>query len=155
MNKIIIFLGLILALSIVVYADTNTPSSNDSNSCIGGVIDYFNKGNLTIKQGFATITGEDYCFDSSIAIPDGTKFIDLLKISIENKLNIQKQSQGTYLFETTCASEIVNGTETYLQATIYKCPNGCSNGACINTSSNNSSGGIWQKFINWLKGLFG
>jgi len=119
---------MVLSLSIFVTAQ---------DTCTGGIIDFFHKGNVTIHQGATTTRANDSCFDSSINIPDGTTQKELLKLYWNDTSVIQEKPTGAYLFETSCSSNTFNGTTEYDVGETYKCPNGCSNGACIKINPKN------------------
>ncbi len=121
---------MILSLSIFVSADTCTETDDGLNIGTAGSVSI----DQVLQNGAtAHLSGTDYCFDSSINVTDGTSALNVAQLFVQNGIslgNLNKTS-GAYLMETTCQSFTLNGTTTYSVAVSYKCPNGCSNGACI------------------------
>ena len=129
---LIIFFAIFLTiLSLTVFVSAQ-------DTCTGGIINYYNKGDVTIHQSDGTTTASDSCFDSPVNIPDGTTAKQLLQISYDNNFEIPTyQSTGAYLFETSCESQTFNGKTEYDVGETYKCPNGCSDGACAKINPEN------------------
>lgn len=110
--------------------------AGDGTVCTGsdGGVDYYTSGSLLVKSSdtpTATISGDEYCFDSSIELESGITYKEFVKTVFENEAIIENKTSGKYLFETTCASQTINGEKDYALAVIYNCPNGCSDGVCI------------------------
>lgn len=157
----------------VCYALINSCTETDGGYNVGV------KGSIKITQtstnGRTYISSDDYCFDVPFDVPDGTTWADTLKLLAQNNLKLGDfniNTSGTYLMETTCA---LGTTGDYEEAVSYKCPNGCSDGACISSPNagsisasnnistepntavlkNNPQESFFQKIINWFKRLFG
>ena len=167
-----------LLLSVLIFAIiVMSLSFALADSCIktDGAYDVYQKGNVTINTtegtttppgaagGSATVKGSDNCFDAPFAVPDGTPFNDYLNMLKDNNIAINQWSNfinkptGEYLMETTCSmGNIIDlntnqSQTTYLIATSYKCPQGCSNGACIGSSNNQFNTGDITKSAGWCK----
>jgi hypothetical protein len=127
-----IFFLIILSLSLFVSADTCTETDGGANLGTAGGVSITQ---ILQNGASANITGTDYCFDSSIEIADGTSVSNLAQIFMQNGVSLTNlnKTSGAYLMETTCQSFTLNGTTTYSVAVSYKCENGCSNGACIDS----------------------
>ncbi|MBT6690654.1 hypothetical protein HN903_01345 [archaeon] len=139
----------------IVSADTCSETDDGLNLETAGSIAI-----IQILQNNATanITGSDYCFDSSINIEDGTSTLNVAQLFIENGMNLTNinKTSGTYLMETTCQNFEIDDVKTYSVAVSYKCPNGCSNGACIKETPLQEAvnDNMLQRFFKWLGNLF-
>jgi hypothetical protein len=125
-----IFFLMILSLSLIVSADTCTETDDGLNIGTAGSVSI----DQVLQNGAtAHLSGTDYCFDSSINVADGTSALNVAQLFVQNGISLENlnKTSGAYLMETTCQSFTLNGTTTYSVAVSYKCPNGCSNGACI------------------------
>ena len=124
-----IFLILLTGFCFAAESCTKTPGGADQGP------NSSRKESVEIIQGAAKITLTDYCFNSSLDIAEGTRFADVLKLATESGITpaqaVQQSASGTYLLESTCSNMTVDGQKTYDQAIVYKCPSGCSNGACV------------------------
>jgi hypothetical protein len=144
-------LGMKITIQRVVYGpDGNYTSFNYTNStrnsqlkisCVDsdGGFNIYQKGSVSVNMTNLTtnVTGKafanDGCFNVPFNLPNYTPFWSIIQIAASKGINLGSlnQTSGQYLFEGICGIQTLNGTTTAIMGESYKCPYGCSNGACV------------------------
>jgi len=92
------------------------------------------------------------CFDSDKGVNYNTKGVVEIRTSTGSAYYNDTCSiiEKDTLIEYSCNKE----GPALLNSSKYECEKGCEDGACLSYVEALPGNNPWQKFINWLKGLF-
>ena len=150
-------LSLVLGLFLVSLVVAQT-TCEDSDG-----LDYFSAGK-TVVTSTGTLTVSDGCLSKITSLLDsGSPVVQTLvdNMVAEGLITNDMITNENILLEGRCPSPLPDDFDSPLIFNMaYECPNGCSEGACLEEVGNGDSDEpekvpFFRKIINWFKGLFG